>query len=104
MEQPLSKTTIENIRELLALLDPYANTWQAWTQSEECFLSVHEIRIIQNYLLSGSHAQSALEFNIPQSVADIILNRAKQLLQTNFPVFENWLHMHYKPNNKKEKC
>ncbi|HEY1040644.1 MAG TPA: hypothetical protein VGF30_14620 [Bacteroidia bacterium] len=95
MEQSFSKATIRDIKELLTLLDPYANTWKVWTQSEACFLSPHEIRIIQNYLLTGAHLQSAEEFNIPEFVAEIILNRTKHLLQDNLPAFESWLSLYY---------
>ncbi len=100
MEQTLPETSIKRIKELLAILDPYALNWKEWTRSESCFLSSLEIKILQNYLLTGSNQQSSIEFNIPESTAASMLNKVERKLRTDFIKFENWLRERSAANNK----
>lgn len=83
-------TSIKKIKELLAVLDPYAESWQEWTASGACFLSEQKITIIQNYLLSNSHFSSAIELNISPVTAASILNKAKWRLKWCYPKFQGW--------------
>ncbi len=83
--------SIKKIKELLAVLDPYAESWQEWTTSGACFLSEQEITIIQNYLLTNSHFPSAIELNISSVTASSILNKAKWRLKWCYPKFQGWL-------------
>ncbi len=84
-------TSIKKIKELLAVLDPYAESWQEWTASGACFLSKQEITIIQNYILTGSHFPSAEELNISPITAASILNKAKWRLKWCYPKFQRWI-------------
>lgn len=79
------------LKELLAILDPYAELWHEWKVSGACFLTEQEIIIIQNYLLTGSHFPSADQLNISPITAAIILNKSKLRLKWNYPVFQGWI-------------
>lgn len=84
-------TSIKKVKELLGVLDPYAEFWHEWKVSGACFLTEQQILIIQNYLLTGSHFSSANELNISPVTAASILNRSIFRLKWNYPVFQGWL-------------
>lgn len=91
MEPVYPKSSIPKLKELIAVLEPYAPVWQEWTKSDECFLNEKEIKVILNYLMTGSHLKSASELNI--SILDAIntINKAKLRLCVYADKFEGWL-------------
>lgn len=84
-------TPTEKVKELIAILDPYANLWGEWISSGACFLSPDEIKIIQNFLLTGSHYESSKELNISLVTAVSRLNKIKRRLLWYQPKYQRWL-------------
>ena len=69
----LTPDSASKIKVLIAVLEPYAPVWQEWTESGACTLNEKEIRILQNYLVSGSHLTSCKEFNMSElNAADML--------------------------------
>lgn len=91
MEFTFSASSVKNIKELITILAPYAPVWYEWTESGACILSKQEIRVLQNYLRTGSHLTSSREFDIPTLSASVMLSRIKLRLCCNTSKFENWL-------------
>src|ERR1700741_2300880 len=87
----LAPSCNKKVKELTALLKPYMPVWNEWAESGACFLSKKEIRVLQNYLMTGSHTASALEFNMSALNAAAMLNRIMFRLNLNSPKFQNWL-------------
>lgn len=81
----------KKVEELIAALDPYADTWSEWIESGACFLNSKEITIISNYLLTGSHHISSTELNITTEAAASILKKAKRRLQWDSFKYKEWL-------------
>lgn len=69
-------TSIKKVKELLGVLDPYAELWHEWKVSGACFPTEQEIVIIQTYLLTGSHFTSANQLGISPGTAASILNKS----------------------------
>lgn len=84
-------TPIQKVKELIAILDPYADLWDEWTSSGACFLTYDDIRIIQNFLLTGSHYSSVEELDISLVTAVSRLNKIKLRLQWYRPKYNLWL-------------
>lgn len=84
-------TSIKKVKELLSVLDPYAEFWHEWKVSGACFLTEQEIIIIQNYLITGSHFTSANQLSISPVTAASILNKSILRLRWSYPVFQSWI-------------
>lgn len=82
--------SIKKVKELIALLEPYAVDWSDWTKSGACILNQKEITIIQNYLLTGSHSVSSVELNLTIATSASILRKTKMRLKWNLPQFQAW--------------
>lgn len=91
MESGQTTSTLKNIKELIAILEPYAPVWQEWKESGACILSKQEIALLQNYLATGSHLNSCLEFGISISNATDMLNRIKLMLCWDSLKLGSWL-------------
>ena len=91
MEFTFPASSVKNIKELIAILAPYAPVWHEWIESGACILSKQEIRVLQNYLRTGSHLTSSRELDIPALSASVMLSRIKLRLCWNAPKFESWL-------------
>lgn len=79
------------IKGLIAVLEPYAPVWQEWTESGACTLNEKEIRILQNYLVSGSHLPSCKEFNMSELNAADTLDQIQLRLHWGSRKFKAWL-------------
>lgn len=90
MEFTVANST-KKVKELITILEPYAAMWQEWTESGACFLSKQEIKILQNYLLSGSCSSSCVEFNISEIIVTDILDQIQVRLRWGSYKFESWL-------------
>jgi hypothetical protein len=86
-----SVTPLEQVKDLIAILDPYAELWQEWINTDACFLSDEEIKIIQNFLLFSSHYPSVIELNISLATAKEKLKRIKRRLKWNYPLYQKWV-------------
>lgn len=84
-------TSIKKVKELLSVLDPYAEFWHEWKVSGACFLTEQEILIIQTYLLTGSHFTAANQLGISPVTAASILNKSILRLKWNYPLFQGWI-------------
>lgn len=89
----------KKIKELIAALEPYAPVWQEWIESGGCFLSKKEIKLIKNYLTSGSHFKSASELNVSTITAASMLQKVQFRLFCNYSLFQNWLTEHLLENH-----
>lgn len=81
----------KKVEELIAALDPYADTWSEWIESGACFLNSKEITVISNYVLTGTHQLSGSELRITPETAASILKKAKMRLKWGLPKYKEWL-------------
>lgn len=91
LNKMIVSTQIQKVKELLALLDPYADLWDEWTSSGACFLTKDDITIVQNFLLTGSHYPSVVELNISLVTAVSRLNKIKLRLEWFRHKHDLWL-------------
>lgn len=86
-----SKSSIDKIKDLITVLEPYSLLWKEWIKSGACFLSEKEITVIMNYLISGAHDVSCLKLEISPSTARNILNRTKRRLRSEINKYQLWV-------------
>lgn len=79
------------VKELIALLHPYASHWREWTTSGASFLSPSEILIIENYLKSGTHDASVKELRLSLSTIDFVMQLSIARLRRNEHQLRKWL-------------
>jgi hypothetical protein len=79
------------VKELLALLEPFAMHWQEWTSSGASFLSPSEILIIENYLRDGTHDASMKELRLSFATIDFVMQLSISRLRRNHHQFRKWL-------------
>jgi hypothetical protein len=89
-----SDPAIKKVKELIAVLDPYANNWHAWIESGACFLSKDEISIVCFFLMTGSHNMASQELNIPVITVSHMLDKISFRLNSNQGLYQRWLTEH----------
>jgi hypothetical protein len=83
--------SIIKVKELLAILQPFAAHWYEWTSSGASFLSPSEILIIENYLKSGTHDASMNELHLSFSTVDFVMQLSATRLHRHQHQFHKWL-------------
>lgn len=91
MRRDYSGSTVKEIKELLAVLEPYAYSWKEWTQSRATFLSPKEILLIESFLETGNHNFSCKALGINPAAAQYLLCNSKLRLHIHRHLFESWL-------------
>ncbi|MCD6066951.1 MAG: hypothetical protein K0S33_1777 [Bacteroidetes bacterium] len=82
---------IKKVKELIAVIEPYAPHWREWTGSGASFLSPSEILILQNYLQHGTHDVSHTELKLSLPTIEFIMQLSVSRLHRNQHLFRKWL-------------
>jgi hypothetical protein len=81
-----------SFKDLLRILEPYAEFWQTWTKSKDCFLSKVEVQVIESYLYFGQHKVICDELNLTLLKVSVSIHEAKIKLITRRHLFNQWRH------------
>jgi hypothetical protein len=83
-------TDIEYFKNVLRIVNPYAEAWHEWKGSKACFLTKKEIDSIESYLYFGSLNHCSEILNVSLLECSISIREALFKLSWRRNEFEHW--------------